>query len=205
MSVTLDLQNLACHNPECPAYLVVGMGNLVTGSPYGSDRTKPRYTCVLCGKSFAITRGSMFYRLHTDRETVLRTLTQLPTQGSIRATDGTFVDALLGFVDYDYDAPNDTITVSPKLPSDWNYLGSHIQIKDGDLYVKVTKGTNQRLVDLDNNSSNNLSVNIYVQTDAQPTSVTGTSLNWSYDSTTGRVRLYGTLNASASNDITINF
>ena len=28
---------------------------------------------------------------------------------------------------------------------------------------------------------------------------------WSYDSTTGRVRLYGTLNATASNDITINF
>lgn len=86
MSVKLHPQNLACHNPECPAYLVVGMGNLVTGSPYGSDRTKPRYTCVLCGKSFAITRGSMFYRLHTDRETVLRTLAQLPTQGSIRAT-----------------------------------------------------------------------------------------------------------------------
>jgi len=36
-------------------------------------------------------------------------------------------------------------------------------------------------------------------------SVTGTSLNWSYDSTTGRVRLYGTLNASTSEDITINF
>lgn len=86
MGAELDLQHLACHNPECPAYLVVGMGNLITGSGYGSDRTKPRYTCVLCGKSFAITRGSMFYRLHTGRETVLRTLAQLPTRGSIRAT-----------------------------------------------------------------------------------------------------------------------
>ncbi len=86
MSVKLDLQHLACHNPECPAYLVVGMGNLVAGSSYGSDRSKPRYRCVLCGRSFAITRGSMFYRLHTDREIVLRTLAQLPTQGSIRAT-----------------------------------------------------------------------------------------------------------------------
>ncbi|HDQ72971.1 MAG TPA: DUF4968 domain-containing protein [Chloroflexi bacterium] len=125
--------------------------------------------------------------------------------GNVWESNGTFVDALLGFVDYTYDAPNDSITVSPKLPSDWNHLGSHIQIKNGDLYVKVTKGASQRLVDLDNNSSNNLSVNIYVQTDAQPTSVTGTSLNWSYDSTTGRVRLYGTLNANTSNDITINF
>ncbi|HDQ72970.1 MAG TPA: IS1 family transposase [Chloroflexi bacterium] len=86
MGVKLDLQDLACHNPECLAYLVVGMGNLVTGSRYGSDSTRARYTCVLCGKSFALTRGSMFYRLHTEREAVLRTLAQLPTQGSIRAT-----------------------------------------------------------------------------------------------------------------------
>ncbi len=120
-------------------------------------------------------------------------------------SNGKIIDNMMAFIDYQYDAPNDSITVSPKLPSDWNHLGSHIQIKDGDLYIKVTKGANQRLVDLDNNSSNNLSVNIYVQTDAQPTSVTGTSLNWSYDSTTGRVRLYGTLNASTSEDITINF
>ncbi|MGD9101282.1 MAG: CBM35 domain-containing protein, partial [Anaerolineae bacterium] len=125
--------------------------------------------------------------------------------GNVWESNGSFVDALLGFIDYDYDAPNDTISVSPKLPSDWNYLGSHIQIKNGDLYVKVTKGTNQRTVDLDNNSTNSLTVNVYVQTDASPTSVTGTSLSWSYDSSTGRVKLYGTLSASESDDITISY
>jgi GH15 family glucan-1,4-alpha-glucosidase len=124
---------------------------------------------------------------------------------NIWESNGKIVDNMMAFIDYQYDAPNDSITVAPKLPSDWNYLGSHIQINDGDLYVKVTKGTNQRTVDLDNNSTNNLTVNVYVQTDASPTSVTGTSLSWSYDSDTGRVRLYGTLNASESDDITISF
>jgi len=69
----------------------------------------------------------------------------------------------------------------------------------------VTKGANQRLVDLDNNTPTALSVEVYVQTDAQPTSVTGTSLSWSYDPAAGRVKLYGTLNANTSEDITINF
>jgi len=85
MGGSLELRNLACHNPACSAYLIAGMGNLITGSMYGSDRTRERYVCVLCGKSCAITRGSMFYRLHTDRETVLKALAQLPKQGSIRA------------------------------------------------------------------------------------------------------------------------
>ncbi len=124
---------------------------------------------------------------------------------NIWESNGKIIDNMMAFIDYQYDAPNDSITVSPKLPDDWSYLGSHIQVKDGDLYVKVTKGSGQRTVDLDNNSSNNLTVNVYVQTDAQPSSVTGTSLSWSYNSATGRVRLYGTLNASASDDITISY
>jgi len=45
----------------------------------------------------------------------------------------------------------------------------------------------------------------YIQTDAQPTSVTGTSLSWSYEANTGRVKLYGTLSANTSEDITISF
>ena len=69
----------------------------------------------------------------------------------------------------------------------------------------MTKGTNQRLVDLDNNSTNALSVEIYIQTDKAPTSVTGTTLSWSYSNQTGRVKLYGTLNANTASDITINY
>ncbi|HLF27493.1 MAG TPA: glycoside hydrolase family 66 protein [Anaerolineae bacterium] len=120
-------------------------------------------------------------------------------------SNGKFVDNMLAFVDYQYIAPSNAITVTPKLPTAWNYLGSKIQVKNGNLYVKVTKGTNQRLIDLDNNSTNNLSVEVYIQTDKSPSSVTGTSLNWSYSAQTGRVKLYGTLNASTTSDITINY
>lgn len=125
--------------------------------------------------------------------------------GNIWESNGKIVDNMMAFIDYQYDAPNDSITVSPKLPDDWSYLGSHIQIKNGDLYVKVTEGATQCTVDLDNNSSNSVTVNVYVQTDTSPTSVTGTGLSWSYDSATGRVRLYGTLSASESDDITIDW
>ncbi|MEW6232065.1 MAG: hypothetical protein AB1566_07110 [Chloroflexota bacterium] len=46
---------------------------------------------------------------------------------------------------------------------------------------------------------------VYVQTDAQPTSVTGTTLSWSYDEARGRVKLYGTLGANTTQDIVISF
>ncbi|HYN89130.1 MAG TPA: glycoside hydrolase family 66 protein [Ardenticatenaceae bacterium] len=120
-------------------------------------------------------------------------------------SNGKFVDNLLAFIDHDYVAATNTVRVAPKLPSGWSYLGSDIRLKNGTLYVKVTKGTNQRLVDLDNNTPTALSVEVYVQTDATPTSVTGTTLSWTYNATTGRVKLYGTLSASASQNITINY
>lgn len=120
-------------------------------------------------------------------------------------SNGKIVDNLLAFVDYQYDAAANTFKVSPKLPSTWDYLGSSIRLKDGTLYIKVTKGTNQRLVDLDNNAPTALSVEVYIQTDAQPTGVTGTTLSWSYDASTGRVKLYGTLSANTSQDITISY
>lgn len=120
-------------------------------------------------------------------------------------SNGKIVDNLLAFVDYEYNAESNTFKVAPNLPGSWNYLGSRIKLKNGTLYIKVTKGANQRLVDLDNNTPTALSVEVYVQTDAQPTSVTGTSLNWSYNASTGRVKLYDTLNASTSEDVTISF
>jgi len=120
-------------------------------------------------------------------------------------SNGKIVDNLLAFVDYEYNAEANTLKVAPKLPSSWNYLGSSIKLKNGTLYIKVTKGASQRLVDLDNNTPTALSVEVYIQTDAQPTGVTGTTLSWSYEASTGRVKLYGTLGANTSEDITISF
>lgn len=123
---------------------------------------------------------------------------------NIWESNGKIVDNLLAFVDYDYDAANDTLDVAPKIPSDWSYLGSDISLKDGTFYVKVTEGSSAHTVDLDNDTTSDVDVTVHVQTDAQPTSVTGTSLSWSYDSTTGRVTLYGTFTSGTSETITIN-
>ncbi|MCA9932171.1 MAG: hypothetical protein KC419_26990, partial [Anaerolineales bacterium] len=125
--------------------------------------------------------------------------------GNVWESNGKILDNMMAFIDYEYDAANDTISVAPKLPSDWSYLGSHIQVDNGDLYIKVTENSSSlTTVNLNNNSTNNMTVTISVQTDASPSSVSGTSLSWSYNSTTGRVTFTGTLNASTSSTITIN-
>lgn len=125
--------------------------------------------------------------------------------GNVWESNGKIIDNMLAFIDYTYDASSSSVTAWPKLPSAWSYLGSKIELANGDLYVKVTKGSSQRVVDLDNNTTGSLAVEIYVQTDAPPTGVTGTSLNWSYDSSTGRVKLHGSLASTASEDITISY
>ena len=121
-------------------------------------------------------------------------------------SNGKIVDLLIGFVDYQYNAVENTLEISPKLPSEWSYLGSNIKLKDGRFYIKENVvSDNQIRVNLANNSSTNLSVEIYIQTDHEPTTITGTSLNWAYDSYTGRVKLYGTFASSTSENVIINF
>ncbi|MEW6232059.1 MAG: TIM-barrel domain-containing protein [Chloroflexota bacterium] len=121
-------------------------------------------------------------------------------------SNASIVDNLMYYIDYTYDAPSNTFKAWPKLPTGWNYIGSNVVLKNGKMYVKDTQVTsNQHQVILTNNTASNLTVEIYIQTDANPTSVTGTTLSWSYNATNGRVKLYGTLNASASQTVTINY
>jgi len=125
--------------------------------------------------------------------------------GNVWESNGKFLDNMMAFIGYQYDAPNNSITVSPKLPDTWGYLGSHIQVKSGNLYIKVSEDSaSVTTVNLDNNSSNDLTVTAYIQTDALPSSITGTTLSWSYNSTTGRVKLTGTLTSNTASTITIN-
>lgn len=121
-------------------------------------------------------------------------------------SNGQIVDVLIGFIDYQYNAVENTLEISPKLPSDWSYLGSNIKLKDGRFYIKENVvSDNQIKVNLANNTSENLLVEIYIQTDHEPTTITGTSLNWTYDSYTGRVELYGTFANNTSENVIINF
>src|SRR5512142_1076020 len=68
----MDPQAQFCHNPHCPARGQRGLGNIRVHS-----RTGRRYRCTTCGRTFAATRGTPFYRLKKPVELVIIVLTLL--------------------------------------------------------------------------------------------------------------------------------
>jgi transposase-like protein len=68
----MNLETIFCPNFDCPARGHCGRGNI----SIHSDQEK-RYYCNICHKTFSMTKGSIFYRLKTDPQTVLLVLTLL--------------------------------------------------------------------------------------------------------------------------------
>ena len=69
-----------CHNPQCPARGQRGRGNICVHS-----QAAQRYRCRTCGRTFAATKGTPFYRLHTAVDLVTIVLTLLSHGGPIPA------------------------------------------------------------------------------------------------------------------------
>jgi transposase-like protein len=68
----VDPQQQFCHNPACPARGRVGQGHIGVQS-----RQEQRYVCHTCGRTFAATTGTPFYRLRTAADQVTLVLTLL--------------------------------------------------------------------------------------------------------------------------------
>ena len=68
----MDPQRQFCHNPTCPTRGEVGQGNIGVHS-----QVEQRYRCQTCGQTFAATKGTAFYRLHTAADVVTLVLTLL--------------------------------------------------------------------------------------------------------------------------------
>ena len=68
----MDPQRQFCHNPACPARGQVGRGNIRVHS-----QREQRYVCQTCGRTFAATTGTPFYRLRTTADLVTLVLTLL--------------------------------------------------------------------------------------------------------------------------------
>jgi transposase-like protein len=68
----MDPQARFCHNADCPARGQVGLGHIRIHS-----RTERRYRCTTCGRTFAETRDTPFYRLKKAQDTVTIVLTLL--------------------------------------------------------------------------------------------------------------------------------
>ncbi len=61
-----------CHNPDCPARGQLGSGNIRIHS-----RKERRYLCSTCGRTFAATRDTPFYRLKKSLDLVTIVVTLL--------------------------------------------------------------------------------------------------------------------------------
>jgi transposase-like protein len=68
----MDPQRQFCHNSACPARGQAGRGNIGVHS-----QVEQRYVCHTCGRTFAATTGTPFYRLRTAADQVTLVLTLL--------------------------------------------------------------------------------------------------------------------------------
>lgn len=68
----MDPQTVFCPNSACPASGQVGKGNIGVHSV-----KERRYKCHVCDKTFAETKGTVFYRLRTAKDVVVIVVTLL--------------------------------------------------------------------------------------------------------------------------------
>ena len=68
----MDSQNVFCPNLNCPARGQIGQGNIGVFS-----LKERRYICHQCHKTFAASKGTVFYRLHSDPAVVTLVVTLL--------------------------------------------------------------------------------------------------------------------------------
>lgn len=62
----MNPQEVFCPNLDCPARGQTGQGNLHVHS-----QKDKRYRCEVCGQTFSASKGTIFYRLHTDPKIVI--------------------------------------------------------------------------------------------------------------------------------------
>ena len=81
----MDPQTIFCPNSACPARGQIGKGNIGVHS-----LKERRYICRVCGKTFAETKGTVFYRLRTAKDTVVIVITLLAHGCPIQAIVAAF-------------------------------------------------------------------------------------------------------------------
>jgi transposase-like protein len=68
----MDPQNTFCPNPDCQSRGQPGQGNIQVHS-----HKDKRFKCTTCGKTFAASKGTPFYRLHKPQELLVTVVTLL--------------------------------------------------------------------------------------------------------------------------------
>lgn len=81
----MDSQTAFCPNEACPAKGQAGQGNIRIHS-----QKQHRYLCTECGKTFAATKGTPFYRLRHPAQLVTQVVTLLAHGCPVQAIVATF-------------------------------------------------------------------------------------------------------------------
>lgn len=76
----MDPTKAACLNPDCPLHGQTGQGNISLHS-----KKENRLRCRNCNKTFAATKGTIFYRRRYDEETITRVVTLLAYGAPVQA------------------------------------------------------------------------------------------------------------------------
>jgi len=76
----MNPQDIFCPNIDCWARGQIGKGNIGVHS-----QAEKRYICHECQKTFTNTKGTIFYRLRTDAQTVLLVITLLAYGAPLKA------------------------------------------------------------------------------------------------------------------------
>src|SRR5262245_22434976 len=66
----MNPQDVFCPNMVCPARGQLGAGNVI-----GHGRTRRRYRCTVCGKTFSPRTGTLFHRRHTALRLIVQVIT----------------------------------------------------------------------------------------------------------------------------------
>lgn len=128
-------------------------------------------------------------------------------------SNASLADTILLFLDHSWNATTSTLVAKPKIPTAWPAVGGNITITPNGtssqkVYLKHQHpgGSSPDSLTFNNNTtSTTITVDLYVQTDFNPSSVTGLSgLTWTYDSASGRVRIQGSTAAASARTITLN-
>ncbi|HSQ17799.1 MAG TPA: hypothetical protein VLM83_08890 [Anaerolineales bacterium] len=81
----MNPREIFCPNIACPARGQIGKGNIGVHS-----QKDQRYICEVCNETFAATKGTIFYRLRSDPQTVLHVITLLAYGSPIQAIVNAF-------------------------------------------------------------------------------------------------------------------
>jgi transposase-like protein len=75
-----------CHNPRCPDFLKLDVGNIAYRGTYGKNNDKVLLYCKTCGKRFAASRDSPLFGAHLSVSQVHQIIHHAAEGVSVRAT-----------------------------------------------------------------------------------------------------------------------